>query len=135
MSLITEFKEFINRGNVVELAVGVILGAAFAPIIDAMVTGVLMPPVGMALGGADFSKLSIVLQEATLDSAGKVVKEAVEIKWGMLINNIIKFLITAFVLFLVIKAYNKTKKETPAAPAAPSDEVVLLTEIRDALKR
>lgn len=133
MSLITEFKEFINRGNVVELAVGVILGAAFAPIIDAMVTGVLMPPVGMALGGADFSKLSIVLQEATLDSAGKVAKEAVEIKWGMLINNIIKFLITAFVLFLVIKAYNKTKKDVPAP--APSDEVVLLTEIRDALKR
>ena len=126
MKLIQEFKTFAMKGNVVDMAVGIIIGAAFGKIVTSLVTDVIMPPIGMLVGGIDFSGLSIAL------------KEGVVIKYGMFINTIIDFTIVAFAIFMMIKAINKLKKneeEKPAAPPKPSDEVVLLTEIRDLMKK
>ena len=132
MSMMKEFKEFAMRGNVVDMAVGIVIGAAFGKIIASLVNDIIMPPIGMLLGGIDFSNLSWIIKEAA-DGA-----EAVIIKYGAFINTIIEFLIVAFAIFMVIKAMNsmKKKEETkPAAPPAPSKEEVLLTEIRDLLKK
>jgi large conductance mechanosensitive channel len=137
MGLLTEFKSFAMRGNVVDLAVGVVIGAAFGKIVGALVDQVIMPPIGLLVGGVDFSAWALTLREASVDAAGKAIP-AVQIGIGAFFNTIIQFTIVAFAIFLVIKAMNRmVKKEeaAPAAPAPPSPEVVLLTEIRDLLRK
>jgi large conductance mechanosensitive channel len=136
MALFTEFKKFAVRGNVVDLAIGVIIGASFTGIITSLVTDVLMPPIGLALGGVDFSNFFLVLKgDPALDTlaAAKAAK-AVTLNYGLFINAIINFLIVAFVLFLLLRQLNKLVAPPPAAEAAPSEEVLLLREIRDSLK-
>jgi large conductance mechanosensitive channel len=132
MSFIKEFKEFAMRGNVVDMAVGIIIGGAFGKIVSSFVTDVVMPPIGVLLGGVDFAKLSVTVRQATETS------EAVKINYGAFLNTVIDFIIIAFVIFMAIKAMNslKKKEETkPASPPAPSKQEVLLTEIRDLLKK
>lgn len=137
--MIKEFKEFVNKGGVLEMAVGLIMATYFGAIIKSLVNDILMPPIGMALGGVDFSDLKLVLQEATLDAEGVVASAEVSILYGTFINTIITFIIVAFCIFLVVKAYNNSKKKEeaapPPAPPAPSKEEVLLGEIRDLLKK
>lgn len=131
MSMMKEFKEFAMKGNVIDMAVGIVIGAAFGKIINSLVQDVLMPPIGVLLGGVDFSKMGIVVKAATETT------EAVVMKYGVLINTIIEFIIIAFAIFMVVKAMNAMKKkeeEKPAAPPAPSKEETLLAEIRDLLK-
>ncbi|PID59610.1 MAG: large conductance mechanosensitive channel protein MscL [Ignavibacteriae bacterium] len=133
MGMMKEFKEFAMRGNVVDMAIGIVIGAAFGKIIKSLVADIIMPPIGVLLGGVDFSKMGYVIKEAT-DKA-----EAVMIKYGVFINTVIEFIIIAFAIFMVIKGMNamkrKKEEEKPAAPPAPSKEEVLLTEIRDLLKK
>jgi large conductance mechanosensitive channel len=138
MSLVAEFKKFAVRGNVVDLAIGVIIGASFTGIINSLVNDVLMPPIGLALGGVDFSNFFFVLKgDRAVDTlaAAKAAK-AVTINYGLFINTIINFLIVAFVLFLLLRQLNRLVAPTPATEAAPppSEEVLLLREIRDSLK-
>ena len=136
MGMMAEFKEFAMKGNVVDLAVGVIIGAAFGKIVSSLVDDVLMPMIGMLMGGVNFGDLAITLQDAVLGPDGKETAAAVLIKYGAFIQTVVDFLIVAFVIFLVIKAMNKMKKAEPAAaPAAPAEDVLLLREIRDSLKR
>jgi large conductance mechanosensitive channel len=134
-----EFKAFIMRGNVLDLAVAVIIAGAFGAIVSSFTKDILMPPIGLALGDMDFTQLKYVLKEATLAADGTVTKPEVAIAYGMFIKYIIDFLIIAFVLFLIVRAYTKTqekkqKEEAAAAPAGPTD-TELLTEIRDLLKK
>lgn len=133
MSLVSEFKEFAMRGNVVDLAVGIVIGAAFGKIVSSLVDGVIMPLVGVVVGGVNFSDLAITLVEAE----GEVA--AVTLNYGAFIQTIVDFTIIAFAIFMVIKLMNRMKRKQEAAPAAapaePSEEVKLLTEIRDALKQ
>ena len=133
MSFVHDFKEFISRGNVVDLAVGVVIGAAFGKIVSSLVDNVIMPPIGYILGGIDFSDLMIRIGNPVTDAAGKVSGGAV-IKYGVFINTVIQFAIIAFAIFLVVKLINRVMPKKAAAPAGPSAEVVLLTEIRDILK-
>ena len=136
MGMVSEFKEFAMRGNVVDLAVGVVIGAAFGKIVASLVNDVIMPAVGYIVGGVNFSDLAVELKAATVDAAGAEVP-AVLIKYGAFIQTIVDFLIIAFAIFVAVKVINKLKRKeeaAPAAPPAPSDEVKLLTEIRDALK-
>lgn len=126
------------KGNVLDLAVGVIIAGAFGTIVTSLTNDIIMPPIGLLLGGVDFSALVYPLQAAELDATGRVVKEAVSIKYGIFIQTIINFLIISFAIFMLIRTYNKItnkKEEAPAAPPAPSAEEVLLAEIRDLLKR
>ena len=134
MGMMTEFKEFAMRGNVIDLAVGVVIGAAFGKIVTALVDKVIMPPIGLLIGGVDFSRLSIVLKEATVDAAGKEVP-AVVLAYGEFFNALIQFIIIAFAIFLVVKAINRVHKKPEEAPAAPPEDVLLLREIRDSLKK
>lgn len=135
MGMGSEFKEFIARGNVVDLAVGVVIGAAFGKIVTTLVEKVIMPPIGMLIGGVDFAKLGITLKEATIDAAGKEVP-AVVIAYGEFFNALIQFVIVAFAIFLVVKAVNRMRKPAEeVAPAAPTEDVLLLREIRDSLRR
>lgn len=134
MGMMAEFREFAVRGNVVDLAVGVVIGAAFGRIVSALVDGIVMPVVGLLVGGIDFSEAAVVLVPAGVDAAGAEVP-AVLLKYGLLIQSIVDFAIVAFVIFLVVKAINRFRRREEAAPAAPSAEVVLLTEIRDALAK
>ncbi|MCX7552434.1 large-conductance mechanosensitive channel protein MscL [Marinicella sp. S1101] len=132
MGMMTEFKKFAVKGNVMDMAVGIIIGAAFGKIVAAFVSGVLMPPLGLLIGGVDFSDLEYVLKPAT-ESA-----EAVAIQWGAFVQTTIDFLIIAFAVFMVVKVMNNLKKkeeEAPAAPPEPSNEEKLLAEIRDLLKK
>ncbi|KFN46420.1 hypothetical protein N790_08730 [Arenimonas malthae CC-JY-1] len=134
--MVSEFKEFAMRGNVVDLAVGVVIGAAFGKIVASLVNDVIMPAVGFIVGGVNFSDLAVELKAASVDAAGAEVP-AVLIKYGAFIQTIVDFLIIAFAIFVAVKVINKLKRKeeaAPAAPPAPSDEVKLLTEIRDALK-
>ena len=134
MGLATEFKEFIARGNVIDLAVGVIIGASFGKIVTSLVEQVVMPPIGLLLGKVDFSKLKWVL--APEDLSTDAVEE-VAIQYGAFINTLIQFAIVAFVVFLMVKAINKLRRETAAEPEAapaPTTTEALLAEIRDALK-
>jgi large conductance mechanosensitive channel len=132
MKIIDEFRDFVMRGNVLDLAVGVIMGAAFGPIVTALVDNIIMPPIGMALAGIDFSNLKLVLQGA--EPATK--HPEVAIGYGILLNNIIKFLITASAIFLLIKGVNTLKKPAPAAaPPAPPPTETYLKEIRDLLAK
>ena len=131
MSMGSEFKDFAMRGNVVDMAVGIVIGGAFGKIVSSFVADVLMPPIGLALGGVDFSDLAVTLSEG-VDGA-----EAVMLKYGVFIQTVVDFVIIAFAIFLVVKAMNSVKKKEEAAPAKPpepSKEEVLLTEIRDALR-
>ena len=133
MSMISEFKDFAMRGNVVDMAVGIVIGGAFGKIVSSFVADVLMPPIGLLLGGVDFSDLAITLSAATADA------DAVLLSYGVFIQTVVDFLIIAFAIFLVVKAMNTLMKEeeapeAPPAPPAPSNEEVLLTEIRDALR-
>lgn len=130
MSMLKEFREFALKGSVVDLAIGVIIGAAFGSIVSSLVDDIIMPPIGLLLAGIDFAALKWVLQPANGDAA------EVAINYGRFINAAIKFLIVAWVLFLVIKAMNTMKrKEEAAPPPPPPEEVTLLREIRDALKK
>ena len=134
MGMISEFKEFAMRGNVIDLAVGVVIGAAFGKIVTALVDKVIMPPLGLAIGGVDFAKLGIVLKEATVDAAGKEVP-AVVLAYGEFINAIVQFVIVAFAIFLVVKAINRLHKKPAEAPAATPEDILLLREIRDTLRK
>lgn len=139
-----EFKEFAMKGNVVDMAVGIVIGAAFGTIVKSLVNDVLMPPIGLLLGGIDFSNFFILLKEGAAAAAPYVALAdaqaagAVTINYGVFFNSIISFIIVAFALFVVIKGMNKMKRkeeEKPAEPPKPSEEIILLREIRDALKR
>ena len=137
MGMISEFKEFAMKGNMVDMAVGFIMGGAFATVVKSFVSDVIMPPIGMLLGGVDFSELKFTWQAEVVEN-GEVVKEAVTSNYGMFINNSISFLIVAWVVFVMIKGMNSMKKkeeEAPEAPAEPPKEEVLLTEIRDLLAK
>ena len=130
--MIQEFKEFAIKGNVVDMAVGVVIGAALGKIVSSLVTDVITPPIGVLIGGVDFSKLAATLQEATATAP------VVVISYGKFIQTVVDFTIVAAVIFMVIKGINSMKKkaaEAPATPAAPSAQEVLLTEIRDLLKK
>ena len=130
MSMAQEFKDFAMRGNVIDMAVGIVIGGAFGKIVSSFVNDVLMPPIGLMLGGVDFTGLTITLQEATEEVA------AVTLNWGAFVQTVIDFLIIAFAIFLVIKAMNAAKKkEEEKAPAEPPKQELLLTEIRDALRQ
>lgn len=132
MSMMSEFKSFAMRGNVMDMAVGIVIGAAFGKIVSSFVNDVLMPPLGMLMGGVNFGDLSVVLKEAVGDVA------AVTLNYGSFIQTVVDFLIIAFAIFMVVKAMNRMKKKEQAAPELPpipSAEVKLLTEIRDALKK
>jgi large conductance mechanosensitive channel len=131
MSMIKEFKEFAVKGNVVDMAVGIIIGAAFGKIVSSFVGDVIMPPIGVLLGGVDFSNLSIIVREA-VDK-----KPAVVISYGKFLSTVMDFTIIAFVIFVAVKAMNSLKKKEAAAPEvppAPSKQEMLLAEIRDLLK-
>ena len=134
MSIIKEFKEFAMRGNVIDLAVGVVIGAAFGKIVTSLVADIIMPPIGYITGGGDFAEKKIVLRPA--DPANKVLETAIH--YGNFINAIIQFLIIAFCIFLVVKAINSLKRKeepAPVAEPAPTKEEILLTEIRDLLAK
>lgn len=131
MKMLKEFRDFISKGNVLDLAVAVIIGAAFGKIVTSFVNDILMPPIGILMGGVDFKDLTVVLKNAV----GEV--PAVTLNYGMFIQNVIDFLIIALCVFLVVKVANnlsKKKEEAPAAPPAPTKDQELLTEIRDLLK-
>lgn len=133
MSMLKEFKEFAMRGNVIDLAVGVVIGGAFGKIVTSLVDQIIMPPIGLLTGGIDFSQMKWVLKPAdNTDPAHKVAEVA--IGYGTFINTLIQFLIIAFAIFVVVKAINRLTRREEAAPAAPPADVVLLTEIRDLLK-
>lgn len=132
MGMIQEFKEFAIKGNMVDMAVGIIMGGAFGTIVTSLVNDIIMPPIGLLIGGIDFSKLALTLKPAEGDIA------AVAINYGKFINATISFLIVAWVLFMLIKAMNQLKKkeaEKPAPPPAPTKDQTLLTEIRDLLAK
>jgi large conductance mechanosensitive channel len=133
MSFFSEFKAFAMRGNVVDLAVGVVIGAAFGKIVTSLVDNIIMPPIGVLIGGIDFSDLVFKIGTPVADAKGVVTGGAI-IKYGVFLNTIFQFIIVAIAIFLVIKLMNRLMKKEEAAPAAPSAEVVLLTEIRDTLK-
>jgi len=137
--MLDEFKQFAMRGNVVDMAVGIVIGAAFGKIVSSFVNDVLMPPIGLLMGGVDFGSLFINLSDTAYTSLALAEEAgAPVIKYGVFINTVLDFLIVAFAIFMVIKGMNAMKKkeeEAPAEPPKPSDEVVLLTEIRDSLRR
>lgn len=139
-----EFKEFAMKGNVVDMAVGIVIGAAFGTIVKSLVSDVLMPPIGLLLGGVDFSNFFILLKEGAAAAAPYAALAdaqaagAVTVNYGVFFNSIISFIIVAFALFMVIKGMNRMKRqeeEKPAEAPKPAEEVLLLREIRDALKR
>lgn len=142
--IMKEFKKFIAKGNVIDMAVGLIMATYFGAIVKSLVDDVLMPPIGKLLGGVDFSSLKFVIQSGTAESVAGAKDGIAEvaINYGMFINTIITFIIVAFAIFLVVKLYNKMKERmekkeevAPAAPAGPTKEEILLTEIRDLLKK
>lgn len=133
--MLKEFREFAMRGSVIDLAVGVVIGAAFGRIVTSLVNDIIMPPIGLLLGGIDFSNMFITLSGgdyATLAAAQEA--GAATLNYGVFINTIIQFVIVAFAIFIVVKQINRLKREQPAAPAAPPRQEVLLEEIRDAIK-
>jgi large conductance mechanosensitive channel len=135
MSMVSEFREFIAKGNVIDLAVGVIIGGAFGKIVTSMVDQIIMPPIGLVLGGLDFSKLQWVLRP---DDAATAASELVAIQYGAFINTMIQFLIIAWVVFLLVKGVNSMRRAeaaTPEAAPVPPAQEVLLAEIRDLLKK
>lgn len=133
MGMIQEFKEFAMKGNVVDLAVGVIMGGAFGKIVSSLVSDVMMPVIGLLTGGVDFKGNSVRLKEAVM-AEGKEVAPALDLKWGMFADNIFQFLTIAICIFMLVKAMNSMKKKQEAAPAEPPAQEKLLCEIRDLLK-
>lgn len=129
MSFFSEFKKFAMRGNMIDMAVGIIIGGAFTPIVNSLVNDIIMPPIGLLFGGVDFSNLAVTLKQATENGDPAVV-----IRYGVFINTIIAFLIVAMAVFVLIKFINRLTREEKEQPAAPSAEETLLTEIRDLLK-
>ncbi|MBN1145021.1 MAG: large-conductance mechanosensitive channel protein MscL [Bacteroidales bacterium] len=137
MKIVEEFKQFAIKGNMVDMAVGIIIGGAFGKIISSLVNDVIMPPLGLLLGGVNFTDLKLNLKAAGMDEAGNAI-EAVTLNYGMFIQTFIDFLIIAFAIFMMIRAMNKMKKkeeEAPTLPPDPTKEEKLLTEIRDLLKK
>ena len=138
MGLLKEFKEFAVKGNVVDLAVAVIIGGAFGKIVSSFVNDVIMPPLGLLLGGMDFKDMQMILKEGTVNEAGEEIA-AVTLNYGMFIQNVVDFVIIAFVIFMVIKSINSMKKKEAAAPPppppGPTPSEKLLEEIRDLLKK
>jgi large conductance mechanosensitive channel len=138
MKMFKEFKEFAVKGNMIDLAVGIIIGAAFGKIVSSVVNDIIMPPIGLLLGGMNFTDIKILLRDATMDPAtGKVIKAAVSLNIGNFIQTLVDFAIIAFSIFMLVKAVNrmsKKKEEAPAAPPAPTKDQELLSEIRDLLK-
>ena len=134
MGFFKEFKSFAMSGNLVDIAVAFVMGGAFGKVVSSFTDGIVSPLIGM-LGGGDLSKNMYVLKPAVMDAAGKVVTEAVAVKWGDFLTAIINFIIVAFVMFLVIKAINNMKKKQAEAPEGPSSTDTLLMEIRDSLKK
>ncbi|HET6559141.1 MAG TPA: large-conductance mechanosensitive channel protein MscL [Prolixibacteraceae bacterium] len=139
MKLIDEFKSFAMRGNVVDMAVGIIIGAAFGRIVSSFVADIIMPPIGLLLGGVDFTDLKAILKDPVMDATGNVVTQAVSINYGNFIQIVIDFLIIAFAVFMAIKALNSLKRKEVVAPEEvpvplPSKEELVLREIRDILK-
>jgi large conductance mechanosensitive channel len=138
MGMISAFKDFAMRGNVVDLAVAVVIGGAFGKIVTSLVGDVIMPPIGIALGGVDFTNLQLTLKDAVVNAEGVEEVAAVAIRYGAFVQTIVDFLIVAWAIFMVVRAMNSMKKKEEAAPAPPpqpSEEVLLLREIRDNLKR
>ncbi|MFN8310025.1 MAG: large-conductance mechanosensitive channel protein MscL [Chitinophagales bacterium] len=136
MGMLKEFKEFAMKGNLIDLAVGFVMGAAFGKVTSAFIEGMVMPVVGKLAAGQDFGHLKMVIQSEVVDAAGKVSSPEVAVHYGAFINEVINFIIVAFVMFMVVKAMNKMKKEEPApAPAGPTATEQLLMEIRDNLKK
>lgn len=133
MAVIKEFKDFAMKGNLVDIAVAFVMGAAFAKVITSFTEGIISPLIGL-LGGADLSKKVYVIKEAVKDVSGKVLTEAVAIKWGEFLTAVINFIIVAFLMFLIIKAINRMKRKEIIA-VAPTKTEILLTEIRDSLRR
>lgn len=133
MGFFQEFKEFVSRGSVVDMAVGVVVGGAFGKVVTSFVNDVLMPPIGMLVGGLDFKEMKWIIQPGTLDEAGELVGE-VAVSYGMFIQTIVDFLIIALAIFTVIRAMNRMKRKEEEAAPAKADDVVLLEEIRDLLK-
>ncbi|MFV0476468.1 MAG: large conductance mechanosensitive channel protein MscL [Parahaliea sp.] len=137
--MISEFKEFAVKGNVVDMAVGIIIGGAFGTIVKSLVDDVIMPPIGMLLGGVDFSNLFLVIKgDGDYSSIGQAAADgAVTINYGMFINNVVSFLIVAFAVFLLVKGINSVRRQEdePAAEPEPAEDVLLLREIRDSLKK
>ncbi len=146
-SIFAEFKEFISKGNVVDMAVGVIIGGAFTKIVNSLVSDLIMPALGLLTGDIDFADLKIVLAEAQLDTDGvTVLKEELAIRYGVFLDALLNFLLIAVAVFVMVKLINtarekaeqmrkKKEEEAPAAPPAPDPQIVLLTEIRDLLKK
>jgi large conductance mechanosensitive channel len=132
MGMLSEFKTFIARGNVVDLAVGVVIGAAFGKIVTALVDGIVMPIVSLVTGGVSVKDWKYVVTPAQLDAAGQEAAAEVAFKYGLVLQTLIDFLVIAFVIFLFLKAYNRLRATEPAA--APPEDVLLLREIRDSLK-
>ena len=129
MGMVSEFKAFAMRGNVIDLAVGVVIGAAFGKIVSSLVDQIIMPPIGLAIGGVDFSAYKWVMKAAGPDGKGEVA-----LQFGAFFNTVIQFVIIAIAIFLVVKLMNRLMRKEEAAPAAPPADVQLLTEIRDILK-
>ena len=146
-SIFAEFKEFISKGNVIDMAVGVIIGGAFTKIVNSLVSDLIMPALGLLTGDIDFADLKIVLAEAQLDTDGvTVLKEELAIRYGVFLDALLNFLLIAVAVFVMVKIINtarekaeklkkKKEEEAPAAPPAPDPQIVLLTEIRDLLKK
>ncbi len=137
MSFLKEFKTFAIRGNVVDMAIGIIIGGAFGKIVSSLVSDIIMPPVGLLIGGVRFQNLKIILKQAQTDPVNGNVTEAVSINYGNFINTALDFLIIAFAIFLFVKLINSMKRKEeaqPIPPTAPGKEEQLLTEIRDLLK-
>lgn len=142
--MLKEFKEFAMKGNMLDMAVGIIIGAAFGAIVTSLVKDVIMPPIGLLLGGVDFANMFLVLKEGAtapapyVDIAAASAAGAVTLNYGTFINSIVSFLIVAFSVFLLVKGVNKLRREKPAEPEVPAptpEDVLLLREIRDSLKR
>jgi len=137
MSFIKEFKEFATRGNVMELAVGIIIGSAFGKIVSSLVADIIMPPIGLIVGGIKFTDLKLRLKDAVVDSTGKEIQDAVALNIGNFIQTVFDFLVIAGAIFIIMKVMNtlnRTKQKEPPPTPIPSVEVQLLTEIRDLLK-
>ena len=137
--MLKEFKDFAVKGNVLDMAIGLVIGGAFSPIVKSLVDDIMMPVIGLFLGGVDFANNFMVLKEgegggayATLEAAKEA--GAVTLNWGVFINTIITFIIVAFAIFMMVKTFNRWKKEEEEAPSAPPADIVLLEEIRDSLK-
>lgn len=135
MGMISEFKDFAMKGNLVDMAVGFVMGGAFATVVSSFINDVFMPPLGKVMGGVDFGDMKYVIQEAAMNADGTEAAAEVAIRFGAFINALISFVIVAFVMFMIIKAMNSAKKKEEAAPAAPPANEVLLAEIRDLLAK